>query len=333
VANEVFQFRWQVANEGYEWRDGRLMSEGEGPQVRVLIERASAGPAKKYRYYDPLTEHPALFRTFADTPLTEAGVLAFAKKYGTLATLIPVDVRQSEGDQRGHGVHGEPWHLWREHLSQMRQMIDLWDMLRANDLEGLQRHVRWGQDRDGVPNVVVYDSHAELGPLAHAPAGPARTSRVIASSYAPQDLGQFRPGDVVRPGWAALRSVINGHLHGHTAAGLVEDPGSGESVLRLVPHDLQGCLWLQLAEAVNGHKRQRACEYCGTWFEVGAPTKRRRGRPNRQFCSVACRNKAYRQRQETARQLHAGGKTAKQIAKELGTDVETVKGWIKGTKG
>jgi uncharacterized protein YjcR len=51
-----------------------------------------------------------------------------------------------------------------------------------------------------------------------------------------------------------------------------------------------------------------------------------------QYCRGACRTKAYKQRKKEARRLYAAGKPLKMIAKELGTSVEVVKGWLE-TKG
>jgi DNA invertase Pin-like site-specific DNA recombinase len=51
-------------------------------------------------------------------------------------------------------------------------------------------------------------------------------------------------------------------------------------------------------------------------------------RAERQPCSDPCRVPAYRARQEQARELASAGKTAREIAKELGSTVDTVKKWI-----
>jgi DNA-binding NarL/FixJ family response regulator len=56
-------------------------------------------------------------------------------------------------------------------------------------------------------------------------------------------------------------------------------------------------------------------------------------RTSRLFCSESCRARAYRERKEKAVQLAAEGKTPKEIAAELDSDVKTVKGWIKQRKG
>jgi hypothetical protein len=104
------------------------------------------------------------------------------------------------------------------------------------------------------------------------------------------------------------------------------DPLTGKMDLQVMPKNLLGALWLQLAEAIGGGKKFRQCDTCGGWFEV-AP---RHNRADRQFCTDACRSRAYRGRQDRARQLAAEGRRLPAIAKELGSDVKTVRKWVTG---
>ena len=96
-------------------------------------------------------------------------------------------------------------------------------------------------------------------------------------------------------------------------------------LLRFAPRNLIGALWLQLAESIAGDKQWEGCPGCGQWLEVKAAAHR----ADRRYCSEACRAKAYRKRKQQAVALAAEGKTAKQIAQELGTDARKVAAWIK----
>ena len=62
--------------------------------------------------------------------------------------------------------------------------------------------------------------------------------------------------------------------------------------LQLVPLDLADGLWLQLAVAVEGHENYRRCGACPRYFSVD----RGRGRPEKKYCSSACRLRAKRNR-------------------------------------
>jgi hypothetical protein len=94
------------------------------------------------------------------------------------------------------------------------------------------------------------------------------------------------------------------------------------------PENLLGAIWLQLALAMAGEKKYRACAFCGRPFELTPDLKR----ADAQYCKEACRSRAYRARRDKAVELAAGGKTVKQIARELGSDVQTVRGWLARAK-
>jgi DNA-binding NarL/FixJ family response regulator len=85
------------------------------------------------------------------------------------------------------------------------------------------------------------------------------------------------------------------------------------------------------ARAIDGDRRYQQCPVCRRWFELTPGVHR----ADKLTCSQACRTRAYRHRQEKAVQLHAEGRTVRQIAKEIGSDVKTVRGWIQnsGRKG
>jgi hypothetical protein len=53
----------------------------------------------------------------------------------------------------------------------------------------------------------------------------------------------------------------------------------------------------------------------------------------RLFCSDPCKSKDYRRRRERAQQLKTEGRAVKDIAKELETDVDTIKSWVAKRKG
>ncbi|QDU21380.1 IS1 family transposase [Urbifossiella limnaea] len=95
------------------------------------------------------------------------------------------------------------------------------------------------------------------------------------------------------------------------------------------PVDLLGALWLQFADTVAGNKRTRRCSVCDRWFLVATGA----GRTDKEHCSLACRQKAYRKRKQDAIDLYATGMHPREIASKLGSDFDTVKGWLKGQSG
>jgi hypothetical protein len=326
----VGAFRWQFSTAGYGWQDGRPCTERDGPALRLLVEQTAAGGPHDLREYAPLSpSNAALFRTFADTEPTEDGVLAFANRYGPLTRGVPVELGKPGKVPAWQGVYGEPWPLWRSHLSLMHHMTALWDMVEKDDHEALARHVRWEKDERGQP-LVSYDSHPHLHPAAHSREGHARRHEAIASTQVyQQEFGTFTEGDVMMPAVVYLRRVVESMLEGQgrlvmTAA----EQRPRKTVMRVGLKSLVGCLWFQFADAINCDKRQRQCDQCRRWFSI----PQLGSRVDKRYCGTPCRLKAYRQRQEQARRLKAAGKTVGQIANELGSDPDIVKGWLKGTR-
>ena len=72
---------WDVPEEGFQWVQAYTSGRSVGqPLERFLVPKVKASPRNK-RYW-PLLDTPALFRTFAETDPTEAGILEFASRYG-----------------------------------------------------------------------------------------------------------------------------------------------------------------------------------------------------------------------------------------------------------
>jgi hypothetical protein len=99
--------------------------------------------------------------------------------------------------------------------------------------------------------------------------------------------------------------------------------------LRVVPTNLLGAMWIQLAVAIAEDKRFRKCparDCTVVWFEVS--TGPLGVREDAEFCSARCRHTAYRDRKTSAKQMHRDGVSVKEIAKSLKTDVRRVRGWL-----
>jgi len=73
---------------------------------------------------------------------------------------------------------------------------------------------------------------------------------------------------------------------------LKKDPLSGSPKLCIRPVSFQEALWAQLVLAIDGNLNLRACVQCRKWFTLEAG----RGRSDKEYCSNACRMRAYRER-------------------------------------
>jgi hypothetical protein len=99
---------------------------------------------------------------------------------------------------------------------------------------------------------------------------------------------------------AFLKRAGRGMRPGITAQGvypfLEKDETTGRPRLCLGPENLLDALWLQLAIALDRSESLQACVECGKWFAI----KSGRGRSDKEFCSDACRMRAYRRRKGSA---------------------------------
>jgi hypothetical protein len=68
-------------------------------------------------------------------------------------------------------------------------------------------------------------------------------------------------------------------------------PGTPPNIF-LEPEDLLSAMWLELAMAVEGNVNFDRCRECPTWFAISPGTNR----PDKRYCSDACRMRAYRKR-------------------------------------
>jgi hypothetical protein len=126
-----------------------------------------------------------------------------------------------------------------------------------------------------------------------------------------------------------LRSIVAYRINQHVQSSRVcMHEVDGEWRIGIEPSCLADAIWLQMAASVGQAGDVRQCEACGVYFKLSVGVNR----ADRKTCSNACRNRALRRRQAQARELRIAGKTLREIAKEVGSDVPTVKNWV-STKG
>jgi hypothetical protein len=320
-------FEWQVGAAGYTWTQAWA---DLSPTVRrrqwILGELCPERPGPPTRSYHPLREHTGLFLTFADTPPTREGILEFARRFGRLGKGTPAEQAQLVKDKDGRDARltEEPWELWRMQISELKQASEVWHLCQVGDMEGLAARIRWEHDEEGQDSV-SYISDPDYQAGATTASGHVAAEEPIASRrFHPERLARCRPGDLVRPALIYVQDAINVRLEGLAWPRLAWDAQGSRLGLRLVPETLLGAMWLQFALAVSGGKAFRRCAACGEWFELSPKV----GRKDKLFCSGACRTRSHRGRREKACEMHRQGKSLKEIAKEIESDVPTVRKWV-----
>jgi hypothetical protein len=293
VFDATIEFSWErpAKGRGFVWREAE-----NGLTHLARFEGA------RFEVYRPLDEASGLFRSFADLwsdPADPAAFLAFANCYGSLDVPWEPDPAAFQELSNRYGPFASPGPSqdvlgqWRAHVGHMNFLVRLWDGIREGDWPALR------------------------GVLANTEAGdPFRATG---------------PGELVEAGLRLLGESLSTHLRwlpGTSNPPLLQwNPAGKRVMLRLVPSSLVEAMYLQFLRAMGGGKNFQRCLACRRWFELAPGV----GRADKKTCSTSCRVKIYQGRRRRAREMHAEGKTVKQIARELGSAADTVKRWVKDT--
>jgi hypothetical protein len=323
------QFRWQVAEDGYRWLESHPVGGSDQMRDPFLTHGRPIGAGGfRLMRYQPLAAFSGLFRVFADTEPNHDGIKAFADRFGPLGgDLINPILLHDQPSAKGVPVGtGEPLAAWSDEILMMRYAVHLWEAARNGDVATLERVIHWKPDGSGVEIA----GHPGV-PRGQLPEAPAHVERAwIAGTHLGDDvLGRFVPGDLVKPALHYLQSKINEKLEGRASPRLLWDANRERLGLYIMPAGLVGALWLQFARAVERDSRFRQCAECGIWFELAPGT----ARADKLYCSTPCRTRAYRKRQAEAVRLHGEGRSIEDIARELESDPDTVRGWIERKSG
>ncbi len=305
-----FQFEIPVRRclNGYAWVEGARV-DGIKKPTAVLCDVTAADPSfprqdVKLEEYRPLETESGLFRIFAQLPLEQEAIRRFANAYGNIYDLKHKIVYTHDG--RNCRAHGTSLSTWRQTILAVRHWLSVWDYVCDNDARGLLKYVSGLEEQleaqDLESNVV-------------------RT--LVANSWPIVDA---QPKDRIRAAKKCLwLGVWESELRKNTTVHLRYDENRDTFGFRLRAEDLVVAIWAQLAMAIIDSKEYTTCKVCGKPFEVSPEV----ARTNREYCGTPCRLKAYRGRQREAKRLSKRGKSLKDIAAQLESDVKTVRGWIK----
>ncbi len=284
------EFTWRVDKGGYRWID----SSGKRYLCPAEALDRFDWPDPYgigQRTYSPLTERTGLFREFAGLKLTESAIRDFANQYGQLDA-ANIQVHTNFGERF---VRGETLDDWSNEIAEIKLAITLWDLVAARNEHALV--------------ALTSKLREEQRPIA--------LERRL----------HLQDADPAMTALAILRSQCDLRLSRKVISRLLFEGNLPRLKISLEPQGLVAALWLQFAIAIDNLKRYEKCAQCGTAFEVSRDPITGK-RPDAQFCSPRCRVNRYRGRIESARRMCAAGSSAREIARELKTQIRTVKGWL-----
>jgi len=316
MASEAVQFQWQVNKEGYEWRRapmsekerqllfarafpdhqpdpasqewlGLLMSDRDSksslPWMLHGLPLDQACRLSEYETtpHEPLKTNPKLSLEFAETKLTQEGVLKFAKEYGFLGIGAGIVIEETPW----RICYGEPLDLWLREIASMEMVVNLWGNARkrswlAEVFEWRDEaiYLKWKRKTNDEPVIlhdrIGKDTDLEFYETLKETNGYQRAAQAFIYKRVKSALERFPVMSEVTwsPRWPMRKSQMSLHFY---------------------PTSLIAALWLQFAQLVSESQDFRACKVCGRWIVIGEHGRRSQAI----YCSgAACKQKAYRKR-------------------------------------
>lgn len=295
--------RWSVPTAGFCWLDGEwVLKGGRATSRSLLVETNRQGGGRKV--YSPFQE-TGLCRRFAELTTNKESILTFANTFGSLGLAESYQASSALGG-RTAGPVGEAFERWCSEIFRMREAVRLLDLVKSRDQAGLSRLLSWrpgGKDRADC--------------WLYRPSG--------GSLVAVECKAACTPLDIYTPALGQAMAYANESLRGGVSLALTPDDLTGKPAFELRVGTLLEALWLQLAQAMVEGTDYRRCRTCGTWFAVVNDGRK----ADQVFCRDACKSRDFRHRRARAQELAAAGKRPKEIAEALGSDVATVKRWVR----
>lgn len=229
-----------------------------------------------------LTEKDSgLFRTFASLE-SEEEIIDFATTWGPLGGDASVSARFDGHTDNAPSFWAEPLSIWiRENHSiatgeQLRELLLSGDEKAATEITDIRDEVVYVSLQPHWTDS-VWERERKYGNVYKW-----QSSRI-------EEINNKGPLQAVR---YALEDLIREGVRGRV--NIVPASSEGFTKADVQPSSLLGLLWYQLLVATSHSIEFSQCSECGTWFEIGS----RNARPDKVYCSDACRMRAYRARKK-----------------------------------
>jgi hypothetical protein len=208
--------------------------------------------------YRPLSDSPALFKTFADLEPSEDGFRRFANRYGRL-TAVPPQFALVNGQL----VTGDCLSRFLAEHRALKQVVEILDALHTGS--GLRRSA-----------AQISHKLIEQG-LKGSYRGLKDACETWVQGVINERLSGARPGESGDYVMTVLLRDARGHLR-----------------LQQSTRSLPGVFWLQCARFAEGEQDFKQCKYCRDWFLVAPEGMGKRRQAI--YCSAVCKVRQFRRK-------------------------------------
>jgi hypothetical protein len=339
---------WPVARDGYHWIDAHLVNDqweiAEKP-TRVLTQVVPGSDRLDWTYpLAPRANVSALFRQLAQCEETEESIADFAATYGMLAYarhVVPVERRRQRFPKPPKAFRHIALSAAQGSLSYPNAVFTTafwaeWEKLGAVGADTLDDWKSMIRDLKTMTRLsdafVAQDEKTIVALINFKRSGKDVSYNHYIGSTQTVTLGHESDRESRTPLAAARRILLTAIGEKIEAGYLLElksDPKTDAPSLALRAPTLRHVIWLQFALAIWENRVYRPCDVCGRFFLVSPDV----ARSDRTLCGQACKQKAHRKRHGDAIKLARRGLTPREIAKQIGSGVDTVTRWLQAEEG
>lgn len=260
-----------------------------GYYLAVELFKENGGYASDSAPYRPDDGEYSLLFDFLDTYSMSNDVPMFAQKWGFLgAEKFLVSEIDPENSEKIKVYSLEAGFDWVEANCTIHEILRILTSFERNDVDNLKDLVVWPDEfEEGPRHKFIHSDGFEMAPEI-------LQFSDFSSDEVQNWLSSLSHGEILRPAKLIAIDKLNQKLKKGFSARVKYGPETEELSFQLRPTSLKTAIFLQLANLLTSSVGVKICQVCSKWFVLNPG----QGRNDKQYCSNACKMRAYRARKK-----------------------------------